>query len=105
MVDNGPAQDPSSHLVQMLMVRMLKFLNLDKVIQVSFAEYHSKRNFVERIHAVEDKLLARHGPFSSNGIHSDVNIVPGSQKHIENMENMSETVINCLQQGRFDDPH
>ena len=103
VVDNGPAEDPSSHLVQMLMVRMLKFLNLDKVIQVSFAEYHSKRNFVERIHAVEDKLLARHGPFSSNGIHSDVNIVPGSQKHIENMENMSETVINCLQQGRFDD--
>ena len=96
VVDNGPAEDPSSHLVQMLMVRMLKFLNLDKVIQVSFAEYHSKRNFVERIHAVGDKLLARYGPFSSNGIHSDANIVPCSQKHIENMENMSETVINCL---------
>ena len=58
VVDNRPAEDPSSHLVQMLMVRLLKLLNLDKVIKVSFAEYHSKRNFVERIHAVEDKLLA-----------------------------------------------
>jgi hypothetical protein len=102
VVDNGPAEDPSSPLVQMLMARMLKFLKLDKVIQVSFAEYHSKRNFVERVHAVEDKLLARHGPFSSHAIHSNINITPGSQEHVENMENMSEAVINCLKQGRYD---
>ena len=57
VVDNGPAEFPSSPLVQMLLVRLLKLLNLDKVVQVSFAEYHSKRNFVERVHAVEDQLL------------------------------------------------
>ena len=102
IVDNGPAEDPSSHLVQLLMVRLLKLLNLDKVVQVSFAEYHSKRNFVERVHAVEDQLLARHGPFPSRAVHEDNKILPGSVKHMENMEKMSECVINCLRQGRFD---
>lgn len=83
------------------MVRMLKFLNLDKIIQISFTEYNSKRIFFERIHAVEDKLLARHGPFSSHAIHVDSNVL-GSQKHIENMENTSEAEIESFKQGRFD---
>ncbi len=102
VVDNGPAEYPSSPLVQMLLVRLLKLLNLDKVVQVSYAEYHSKRNFVERVHAVEDQLLGRHGTFSSNLVHKDMNISPGSVQHTENMEKMSEAVVNCLQQGRFD---
>ena len=41
VVDNGPAEQPCSPLVQMTLVRFLKLLNLDKVTQVSFAEYHS----------------------------------------------------------------
>lgn len=53
VVDNGPAEEPSSHIVQMCIVRLLNFLKLDKVSQISFAEYHSKRNFVERVHRGE----------------------------------------------------
>ena len=66
IVDNGPAEQPSSPLVQMFLIQLLRLLNLDKVTQVSFAEYHSKRNFVERVHAIEDEVLSRHGPFTAN---------------------------------------
>lgn len=46
VVDNGPSEQPSSPMVQMLLVRLLKFLKQNKkIVQVSFAEYHSKRNF------------------------------------------------------------
>ena len=47
VVDNSPAEQPSSSLVQMCLVRLLRFLKLDKITQVSFTEHHSKRNFVE----------------------------------------------------------
>ena len=47
MVDNGPAEQPSSQLVQMCLVRLLNFLKLHKIAQVSFVEYHSKHTFVE----------------------------------------------------------
>ena len=60
VVDNGPAEQPSSCLVQMCLVRLLNFLKLDKITQVSFAEYHSKRNFVERAHAEENRVLSKH---------------------------------------------
>lgn len=33
IVDNGPSEAPSNLLVQMLLVRFLKFLDLDKVTQ------------------------------------------------------------------------
>ena len=65
IVDNGPSEAPASFLVQMLLVRLLKFLDLDKVTQRSFAEYLSKRNPVERVHAAENSALSSHGPFSS----------------------------------------
>ena len=57
-MDNGPSEQPSSPLVQMLLVRLLKFLKLKKIVQVSFAEYHSKRNFVERVHSIENFALS-----------------------------------------------
>lgn len=69
VVDNGPAEQPSSHIVQMSIVRLLNFLKLDKVTQVSFAEYHSKRNLVERVHAKENRVLSKHGPYHSKPIH------------------------------------
>ena len=56
VVDNGPAEQPSSSLVQMCLVRLLNFLKLQKITQVSFAEYHSKRNFVERAHTEENRI-------------------------------------------------
>ncbi len=82
-VDNGPAEQPRCPLVQMCLVRLLQFLKLNKITQVSFAEYHSKRNFVERAHAEENRVLAAHGPFRSDSRHKYA--VAGSHEHYENM--------------------
>ena len=54
VVDNGPSEQPCCPLVKMCMARLLQFLKLEKITQVSFAEYHSKRNYVERVHAEEN---------------------------------------------------
>ena len=64
IVDNGPSEAPSNLLVQMLLVWLLNFLDLDKVR--SFAKYLSKRNFVEHVHTVENKVLSDHSPFFSH---------------------------------------
>ena len=48
----------------MLLVRLRRLLGLKAVVQISFAEYHSKRNPVERVHAVHTKELEKHGPFN-----------------------------------------
>ena len=42
VVDNGPAEQPCSHLVQMCLVQLLNFLQLDKLTQVSFAVQQAK---------------------------------------------------------------
>ena len=42
IVDNGPSEAPSNFLVQMLIARLVKFLDLNKATQSSFAEYLSK---------------------------------------------------------------
>ena len=94
IVDNGPSESPSSFLVQMLLVRFLKFLNLDKVTQRAFAEYLSKRNPVERVHAIENRALSSHGPFCSKAIHEHVS--PGSKEHQQNMEHMASEVCKCI---------
>ena len=57
VVDNGPAEKPSSPLVHMCLVRLLKFLKLHKITQISFAEYYTKRNFVKHVHAEENQVL------------------------------------------------
>ena len=100
IVDNGQSEQPSSNLVQMTLVRLCDFLNLDKVVQVSFAEYQSKRNFVERVHPEVNKSLSAHGAFSSHGKHPEVR-KQGSREHLENMENMAEAVIGCLNGAKF----
>ena len=99
IVDNGPSEAPASFLVQMLLIRLLKFLDLDKVTQRSFAEYLSKRNPVERVHAAENNALSSHGPFSSKMIHK--NASPGSKQHKENMESMAQEVIQCIGKGMY----
>lgn len=63
IVDNGPSEAPSNPLVQMCLIRLWKLFNSDKICQISFAEYHSKRNPVERVHSEENLQLSRHGPF------------------------------------------
>jgi hypothetical protein len=84
----------------MTLVRFCKFLNLEKVIQVSFSEYESKRNFVERVHPRVNKELSAHGSFSSQGKHEGFQ-EPGSLKHKENMEHMANAVIDCLKGAYF----
>ena len=59
LVDNGPQEKPSSPLVQMCMARLMGLLKLHKISQLSFAEYNSKRNFVERVHSEENRVLLR----------------------------------------------
>ena len=76
IVNNGLSEAPGSLLIQMLLVRLLKFLDLDKVTQRSFAEYLSKRNFIERVHPIENKVLSDHGPFCSTSVHKGA--PPGS---------------------------
>ena len=85
--------------VQMLLVRLLKFLNLDKATQRSFAEYLSERNYVERVHAVENTSFSRHRVFRGHKIHKHVNT--GSFQHKEIMEAMAEDVVNSLKGSTF----
>ena len=44
LVDNDPAESPSSVLVQLLLVRLRKVLRLKSLTQVSFSKYHSRYN-------------------------------------------------------------
>ena len=99
VVDNGPQERPSNPLVQMCLVRLLRLLGLERVCQVSFAEYHSKRNFVERVHAEENRVLSKHGPFDSHVVHKSG--FAGSTKHKENMEHMATNVVKCIKTGQF----
>ena len=88
IVDNGPSEQPSSYIVQMCLVRLVAFLKLQKVTQVAFAEYHSKRNFVERVHAQENQALYKHGSFKSHAVHEHA--TTGSKMHRENMEHSAK---------------
>lgn len=91
MVDNGPSEQPSCPLVQMCLVRLLLLLNLDKITQCSIAEYHSKRNYVERVHAEENRVLSQHGPFKSNKVYPSARL--GTEHHRANIEAME---LECL---------
>ena len=81
------------------MARLLKLLKLDRIGQISFAEYHSKRNFVERVHAEENSVLSKHGPFCSQQLHKNPETC--SEKHKQNMELMANEVTKCLRTASF----
>ena len=99
IVDNGPAEQPSSPLVRMTLIRLMKYLDLKMVCQVAFAEYNSKRNFAERVHALENNVLSKHGPFKSDMLHTNVNAP--SDEHNENMEAMAQEVISCISNAQY----
>ena len=99
IVDNGPTEQPSSPMVQMGLVRFLRFFKLNKVTQVSFAENHSKRNYVERVHAEENRWLSKHGVFKTNCVHS--NATAGSEEHRQNIEHMEAEAVQCLNHASF----
>ena len=98
VVDNGPAEAPSSPMVAIWLVRLARILQLKSVTQKSFAEYHSKRNPVERVHAVHNSALSNE-VFPSHGLHKNHEI--GDTRHYENMEFIAEKVMNCLKTTRF----
>ena len=76
---------PSNPLVRMWLVRLARILQLKSITQKSFAEFHSKRNPVERVHAVHNNALSNE-MFSSKAVHQDYQI--GDEKHLKNMEHM-----------------
>ncbi len=86
----------------MWLSRLLHFLKLDSVSQISFAEYHSKRNFVERVHAAENEALSK-TVFRSNSVHEKADA--GSKEHKENMEKMVCDVKECIEQAKFNGRH
>ena len=94
VVDNG-IEKPRSPLVKMLLVRLRRLLGLKAVVHVSFAEYHSKRNPLERVHAARTKELEKHGPFPIPNLNVD------SDEHKKKMEEMREDVEDVLKQARF----
>ena len=83
----------------MCLVRLLNFLKLYKITQVSFAEYYSKRKFVERVHALENQVLSAHGPFKGQSLHKNPRV--GSAKHKENMEAMVDEIQQCIERASF----
>ena len=91
VVDNGLSEQPSSPMVQMILVRLLKFLKLKIIVHVSFAEYHARRNFVERVRSIENFALSQHGPFDSKLVY----------KSKENMEAMAREVPECLNASQY----
>lgn len=58
------------------------------------AEYLSKRNFVEHVHIIKNKVLSDHGPFSSPPMLKGASL--GSKEHKENMEHMAKEVVTTL---------
>ena len=91
MVDNGPAEQPCSPLVKMCLARLLRFMKLDRICQISFAEYHSERNFVEM-----PRRIGFYQLMACNAMHKQA-----TKEHKENMEHMAEEMRKCLIQGSY----
>ena len=98
IVDNGPSEAPSRPMVKMWLVHLLVVLQHKSITQKSFAEYHSKRNPVERVHAVENRALSNE-VFTSTGVHDEYE--KGDKKHLENMEFMANKVKTCLEKAQY----
>ena len=77
----------------MWLVRLARVLKLKSVTQRSFAEYHSKRNHVERVHAMQNRALSNE-IFESNAVHKNFKV--GNEKHQENMEHAADEMKQCL---------
>ena len=54
---------------------------------------------MERVHAVENAVLSKHGPFSSTLVHYLCKA--GGKMYHENMEAMAKEVAGCLSHGNF----
>ena len=98
IVDNGPSEAPSNPLVKMWLVRIARILKIKSVTQKSFAEYHSKRNPVERVHAIHNRALSNE-LFSSKAVQEKYEI--GDKRHLQNMEHMAEEINKCLSKTQY----
>ena len=99
VVDNG-VDMPRSPMVMMLLTRLRRFLKLETVVRVSYAEYHSKRNPVERVHAVHTVQLEKHGPFYFNS-----NLRTDTENHKKELEKLREDIKDELSQANFGGTH
>ena len=54
---------------------------------------------MERVHAKENEIFSKHGPFKSNLKHEFAKT--DSKEHLENMEEMAKEVISCLSEARY----
>ena len=97
-VDNGPSEALSNPFVKMWLVRMARVLKLKSVTQESFAENHSKRNPLERVHVVENRALSNE-VFTSKGVHKDCQNC--DKRLVENMEHMAGEVEKCLKRWQY----
>ena len=97
VVDNGRSEASASPLVRMWLVRLARLLRLKSVSQKSFAEYHSKRNPMERVHAVYDHALSNE-QFSRKGVHDDYGIGDSRHHENENIQYMAGEVKQCLKE-------
>lgn len=95
IVDNG-VEMPRSPIVKMLLVRLRRLLGIERVLQVAFAEYHSKRNPVERVHAEHTKQLEKHGPF-----HFNTALQPNTKEHVDDLNNLRDGIREELNQASF----
>ena len=77
---------------------MARLFEFKTVTQKSFAENHSKRNLVERVHAVHNHALSNE-QFSSKEVHSEYEI--GDTRHKQNMEHTAEKVRQCLMHTQY----
>ena len=54
---------------------------------------------MERVHAKENEIFSKHGPFKSNLKHEFAKT--DSKEHLENMEEMAKEVISCLSEANL----
>ena len=99
VVDNG-VDMPRSPMIMMLLTRLRRFFKLETVVRVSYAEYHSKRNPVERVHAVHTVQLEKHGPFYFNS-----NLRTDTENHKKELEKLREDIKDELSQANFGGTH
>jgi hypothetical protein len=97
-VDGGPDERPRNKQTMFATVLLRKFLNLDKVKVISYAEGCSKRHSVERLHFAEGRSLSQAGPISSKSAHSTeiINGISSEELFRENMEFAREEAIGRL---------
>ena len=89
---------PSHPMVKMWLACLLVVLQLKSMTQKSFVEYHSKRNPVEQVHAVENRALSNE-VFTSTCVYAEYE--KGDKRHLENMEFMANKDKTCLEKVQY----